>query len=379
MILIGSTRCISELGSDTKESLSKVIQNDCFELKTLLGIISDLKRTGLTENINIVTNDECAELVCAQLREKLGIGGHRLDDMLHLCLKNMAKERLLLAGLRCPKFQMFLPDIFRQNSEKYFDKIIEDIKLPLVAKPIDATSSSGVHIIRDRAELADWCNQYRNEDNFELEEFIPTTTYNCDCIIKNGEIIYTQVAEGLNPCFDVTKGKTIAYRVLPHDSDIYQDLSQFNQRALTALFVVDGVTHTEVFRKEDGEIIFLEMSARPAGGDLRWVYQTFDGVVIELAHFLIRMSLPYHCNPAFTGVYAAHVSFPMRSGVVIEIPDLKYRSNAKTVWNITIGDRLQKAEDLASIKAGTVRLHGKNEEIEQDFKYLKHVVPYVVE
>lgn len=253
------------------------------------------------------------------------------------------------------------------------------IGLPLVAKPIDNTSSCGVEIISTNEALLNFCKQNQDKNNFEFEEYIEGILYHCDSIIYQEKIIYTQMGEGSYPCFDITRGKNIGTCMVPEYSNLYKNIVEFNCKVLHALTVPDGATHTEIFKKSNGELVFLEMSARPPGGHIRWMYMNYDGVDIEEAHFKIRMGLSYQLKRKPSGHHAAFMFFPTRNGKVTHINPLPIICDHESYWNIEIGQQLQDAENLAVKKAGGVCLKGPYSQVKFDFDRLKDFIPFEVE
>ncbi|MFN8769622.1 MAG: acetyl-CoA carboxylase biotin carboxylase subunit family protein [Neisseriaceae bacterium] len=377
-VLLGSPRCIKGISQSSLLRINQVFEIIDFSFKSIIKVIQTLSFVHSSINMKIITNDECVELVCAEVREYLNLDGTYTLDVIHLVDKVEAKKRLVEAGIKTPNFLKFEPDLYLHSKESYIKKILSNMNFPLVAKPTDKTSSSGVSLIYNNSDLISWCDINIAELNYEIEEYIEGILYHCDCIVQAGQIIYTQMGEGTFPCHEITNGKNIGTRLVPHDTTIYHNISNFNACALSVLNPPDGATHMEIFCKPDGELVFLEMSARPPGGDIRWMYQLYDNVDIEKAHFLIRMGFDYQLEPRVSGFYPAFAFFPTRNGTVEFLNKPDFNSNYSINWNIHVGQVLIDAEDLSVQKAGEIRLYGDRYNVEEDFKKLRNFVPFEV-
>ncbi|MGH3155630.1 MAG: hypothetical protein ACRDNF_03495, partial [Streptosporangiaceae bacterium] len=86
----------------------------------------------------------------------------------------------------------------------------------------------------------------------------------------------------------------------------------------------DGGVHMEIFLTTAGELVFLEVGARPPGGELRDIYLRCQGFDIDLAHYLLRAREPYELTAGWTGYYGGWYILPRYKGTVssVDLPVL---------------------------------------------------------
>lgn len=379
MKLIASTRCIESLTSDQAACFSTIIKTENLDFFSLVNLIDKIYTKESKSTLNIVTNDECVDIICAQLRQYYNINGVSEKQIIPFCKKDVTKKILQERKIKVPNFQLFDQIEFNNSQEKYLDFLSSIIEFPLIAKPVDGTGSNGVTKITNKKEFLSWAESHKADANFEIEEYIDGDLLHCDSIIKSGEVIFMQAGYGSYPCMEIANGKNIGTYILLNDSDLYKQVRCFNQKVLSSLNPPDGTTHMEIFLKKNGELIFLEISARPPGGDIRWMYQQFNGVDIEEAHFKIRMGLDYPMQPSEIQGYSAFMYIPTRSGVVSKLMNLELESLVEQKWFIKKNEELVTASHLDVKKACLIRLFHRNPEIvKRDFYMLKDADVYEV-
>ena len=165
-------------------------------------------------------------------------------------------------------------------------KEAEELTYPLIVKPTDRWSSKGVCRVNAPKELAAAVNRAMEESLEKkaiLEEFAEGPEYSCECISYAGK----------HRALAITKKYTTGY---PHyietghmqTSDIPPALWDAVQtavfRALDALKIQYGASHTEFKLRDNGEIFLIETGAR-MGGDCIGT----DLVQISTGYDYIRM------------------------------------------------------------------------------------------
>ncbi len=379
--LIGSKRCLDALSAANRERFSSIQSAHDFTEDELVSLIESRFSTDEARGFNLVTNDECVEVVIAKLRERYGIEGMSVARA-EIFASKLAMKNALAAdpAISCPKYMSFDPEAYRANPSSYLNEITSAIPLPFVVKPVDGTSSSGVKILGSTSELSDWCARNSTVDNFEIEEYIEGILCPVDSLVYRGEILQMLVGEGTYPCLDYINGKNIGVRLIPTDDPLYERMNAFNRRVFSALQPPDGALHMEVFVKPDGELVFLEMSARPGGADLAWMYEQYNGVHIEWMHFAIRTGNNFEYRQKAENIYAAFCLFPPRRGTVKGLNEPDMASQYEMLWDVASGDTLDDARDLASRKAGSIRIASPVADVvAADFRLIKDFIPYTLE
>jgi hypothetical protein len=314
------------------------------------------------DRIAFLTNDESCELSCAALQERFGRTRWPVARLERFVNKLVSKAALAGSGLRVPRHVPFDPARLAAEGERYRRWLGDRIGYPMIVKPVDRYASVGVRRLDGPAELRDWTGRPATppvQQGYEVDEYIDGVLYNYDSLIQHGAVIWSVACRNVNPCMQFAAGRTIGVHTLPDDDAIASAVREFGERALAALQPPDGAVHMELFRTGAGELIFLEASARPAGGQLRGVYRRCFGFDVDIAHFLLRAGLPFRLALAPTGLHGGWFVHPRRRGRVtaIDVPDLT--SEYHVDLRVKVGDVLRAGSGtLADPAAVEVLLYG---------------------
>lgn len=376
--LICSSRCYEGMSMNNINRFNTIHVPFHLNSQSIVDIINNQIKVDERLQIKIISNDECAEVICAEVCAKLGLGDYEFDKAYLMSDKTVMKRRLLENGIKCPKF-LLVKDILKGKLNwKYLTELLGS---PFVVKPVNSTSSSGVRVLSSEKDLNDWLESHSKEWEYEFEEYIEGVLYTCDSIIKDNQIIYFNCGAGNAPCLDYVLGKNVGVRFVEHESVEYKVLKELNRRVLDILKPMNGASHMEAFMTLNGEVVFLELSARPGGADIMWMYEQYDGVNLEKAHFELRMGIDFQCKKDFNtqSMYAAFCYFPPRVGVVNQLTQFDFKCDWKLKWNIRNGDVLPAPSSLAIRNAGSVQLKSCDYEVlKQEFNKLCSSVPFTV-
>lgn len=301
------------------------------ELENILHNLIKERNLDISE-IAIVTNDETAIIPAAKLREKFGIDGATVQTSELFINKIKMKERVAKKGIRIPKFISFNPVEYAENREDYINNILKELSTEQIfAKPIDSFGSNDVSKLNTRSDLVNWCETHSSAANFELDEFLEGDLFHVDAIIANEKIIEVQVYKYACPLAEVLKGKPHAGRLVSYEEDDYIKLIHFNHKVLEALQPLPtGVTHLEIFKKQNSELVFLEIACRPSAGFTPEVSEIHCGVNFEESHYLVQIGLPLKGLIPLRQrtMYAAYLFYPKLEG---EVAGLTKKLDLKTV------------------------------------------------
>src|SRR3990167_2525784 len=313
-------------------------------------------------NITIVTNSEAAVGICGQLRQQFNLD---LDDMLRYVDK-LAMKAVLKQHVKLPKYIEFSNEIYLKNPDGYVNEIHKILNLPLFIKPIDQYSSQNTLQINQINEFHTWHSTHNSHHNFEIDEVITGTLFHCDTFIKDGTIFYTQVCEYLYPCYDFILGKPLGSFMLPTHTEKYKRLANYNNFILNKLGIPSaGLTNLEVFERENGEFIFLEIAARPPGAQLPLVYQRTLNIAIREAHLLLQIDPDY--KPLIKqSAYGAFLSFPIKKGYVTQLNTPQVNSHYQLIWNVKPGDLLQNPNKISDMAANIILWNNDYQTLLQD-------------
>lgn len=200
-------------------------------------------------------------ILAAQLREALGLPGMTVEQTLPFRDKEIMKQVLDRQGIRTPKHA-------RIRTAQEARLAAEELGYPVILKPIAGAGATHTYRVDDDRELERAIARLRHVEEVSLEEFVEGEEFTFDTICANGKVLYHNMSwyrprpldgklnEWISP-------QAIALRDL---DDPKLSLGQaMGFEVLQALGFESGFTHMEWYRKDDGEVVFGEIGARPPG------------------------------------------------------------------------------------------------------------------
>lgn len=200
--------------------------------------------------------------------------------------KFLMRTALKEAGLDNPLFMMVTADM---TIDEIFSQISE-FQYPLIAKPVDSTSSMGVYKINEASDIAvaiAYAMSASKSKRVMLEEFIEGPEYSGDSIAYEGNYKLLAVTEKHTtgaPHFVETGHKQPA-TLTP---EMYKKVENILYKAFAALKIEYGAVHPEFRITKDGRVLFMEIASRMGGdcigSDLVPISTGFDymGMVINI-------------------------------------------------------------------------------------------------
>ncbi len=242
---------------DPETSLIEIIDKAVFE---------EISNNG--GNVFLCTADELFVLECAQIRSKYNLYGEKQLD----CFRNKKIMKDLLQGYGIlPKY-------------KLFDYFIPEKGYPFILKPIQGLGGIETYKINTPAEFLHIVSQLKINENYLLEEYVDGTLFHCDSFIKNGEVVFSGICRCIGNGISLAKDGKYASIVVNSSFPLYKDILSFNNAVISRLPLQNGVTHCEFFITPDNKIVFVEIAARPPGGEICGLYELTYGVnLLELS------------------------------------------------------------------------------------------------
>lgn len=370
LILIVHEPTLSKLSQEQKNCFTEIYNLPEFNFETLNSTIKTIIQSS-DKDIKLITNDELCIELAAQLRESFNIAGDRPSIIKPFINKDYCKQLLLKHRIPMPKYIRFNPQQYQKTPDEYLQHIKAHLNLPIFAKPIDSAASQHTSKINTVKELHLWCEQHKNNENFELDEFIDGKLLQCDSIIQNNEILFAQVNENAHPCFDFMSGKITGGIKLPTDDPLVQKILTLNKQIIKALHPLPNcVTHLELFQRENGELIFLEIACRAPGGMIVQMHEKHTGINFEQANFAVQMGIPFDPQQIQSGPYCAWAWFPIVAGKVLGFKKLNIKSEHNIFWKIKPGEVYENAQSLIDYAGGILLWNDNYQKLRQDFDYL---------
>lgn len=229
----------------------------------------------------ITTFDEQLVGLAARIRDALGLPGMSPEAAELFRNKMRMKEVLDAAGVRTP------------HASHASDRAAAEALLAqhgkIVVKPVAGLGARDVVFIDTAEQLDAWYAEGKNAAEFEAEEFIDGTLYHVNAVVRDGVPLLTGSAiyvPGMGN-IDFSAGTPFVSAMVT-EPVLKGRLERFSDAVIAALGMRNGVTHLECFVKDDGEIVFCEVGARPGGGGIVWMLEKHCGINYNRALMLLE-------------------------------------------------------------------------------------------
>ena len=121
--------------------------------------------------------------------------------------------------------------------------------------------------------------------------------------------------------------------------------------------IENGVSHTEIFLNQNGELICLEVAARPPGLVAEHLYEKHLNLSINRLHFELQLGC-YHGDLSNLKIenYAARYIFPFpSSGRIVRFANKKHlHSEVQEAFQCKVGDVVKRSADLFNVASTMV-------------------------
>ncbi len=235
---------------------------DLWDERAVVGRVLDEARRVRIDRVECLW--EPAMGLAARLREALGLPGLTVDQTIAFRDKEVMKQRLDAAGIRTPTHAA-------ASTRDQVREAADRIGFPLIVKPVSGAGSTDTYRLDNPAELEAALPALRHVPQVSVEEFIAGDELTYDTVCAGGRILYENVAWYLTKPIEEKKHEWVSPMCLClRDIETPEVLEgrRLGRAVLAALGFRTGFTHLEWFRKPDGEVVFGEIAARPAGAHL---------------------------------------------------------------------------------------------------------------
>ncbi len=258
------------------------------------------------DGICTIASDVAAPTV-AYVAEQMGLIGNSYEASLKANNKYLMRQAFVDAGVPCPQF--FCVTQCEDSLENQISAIHSVMHLPLIVKPSDRSGSLGVTKVNAWEQLASAIEQALSlsfKHEAMVEEYIEGDEISLEYISYSGTHYPLQITD------KVTTGAPHFVELEHHQPSalpkaICDEVHRITQKALTALGITNGASHSEYRITSDGRIYVMEIGARMGGdfigSDLVQLSTGYDFVrgVIEVALGLFEV--PVLIDNAYSGVY----------------------------------------------------------------------------
>lgn len=329
-------------------------------------IIQDLLlRNNFTpKEVRLVCTQERLLLVASRLRDKFEIPGTSGNVMRLFRDKLAMKARLMTAGVRVPKALLM--------GSYSFEFLTRELGSPFVAKPIFGMGSQGTKIVLNCEQL-EMIRSTSNPEHYECEEFITGSMGHCDSIVNSGRIMFAEACHYPSPPLDFLSGRPTGALLMLESEEIRRRVLALNEHVLEILEADQCVTHLEFFITHSGQVIFLEVAARPAGGGIVPMYEKIFGLNLwEIATHLQMRPETLDIKSYKIHKYAGFACFPRPEGIVRKIswPEIRSRVVSKSCA-INVGEHSTSSMSSTDNAACIFFESDCYEDVRKDFEELR--------
>ena len=253
------------------------------EKEQILAICREEKIDGVCT----IASDIAAPTV-AYIAEQMGLTGNRYEASLRAHDKHQMREVLTAAGIDCPRFLVV-------KSSEYKDKGLDfrdaNFAFPLIVKPSDRSGSLAVARVADQAALEAAVAQALEVSiagEALIEEYIEGREISVEMISCRGTHYALQITD------KTTTGAPHFVELAHHQPSslpaaMQEQIFSITRRALDALGITNGASHSEYKITAEGRIVVMEIAGRMGGdfigSDLVQISTGYDFLrgVIEVA------------------------------------------------------------------------------------------------
>lgn len=242
-----------------------------FEQPGMTHAVSFLARTRQIDRI--IPLDDFDVEVAASLREHLRSPG--MGDTTARFFRDKLAMRVQAQDAGVP-----VPDFVHVLNYDAINHYLDTVPGPWVLKPRSQAGSIGIKKCHTSQEVWDHINRLGDEQSEHLiEKYIPGDVFHVDSVVFDKEVLFALSSRYHTPPFDVwNTGGVFATQTVDKKHPAYHDLLESNQKVISAMRLVRGVTHAEFIRAHDGQIYFLEMAARVGGAHIDRLVEAASGL-----------------------------------------------------------------------------------------------------
>lgn len=275
----------------------------------------------------IVALDDFDVETAAMLREYLHVPGMGETTGRAFRDKLAMRGRARAANIPCPDF------VHVVNHDTIHEWTAR-VTPPWVLKPRSQAAAIGIKKVGSVQELWQFLDTLGDERaDYLLEQFVPGDVYHLDSLVFDRRVVFAAASRyGTPPMAVAHEGGIFVTRTLPDGEPTTERLKAINERVLESFGLLRGVSHTEFIRARDGELYFLETSARVGGAYIVDVVAAATGINLwrEWAKIEIAGEHGTYVVPTSRGAYAGIVLSLARQ----EQPDMSGYTDPEIVTRV---------------------------------------------
>lgn len=190
---------------------------------------------------------------------------------------------------------------------------------PAIVKPIGRTASSGVRRVGDASEMRAAFEQLMPVEPALVESLVEGPELSVESLVVDGEVVFAApTGKRTNECDGahfVEMGHTVPDSLLTARQ--WEAVQAANAALLARLGFRDGAAHAEMRVRPNGEVVLMEIAARPAGDLIYPLYHLATGKPMEETLTAILLGEPA-AHPA-PRRHARQVYLPQEPGILRDV------------------------------------------------------------
>lgn len=291
-------------------------ETNCFEI--LLEKIMDIKLS--YELLGIMSTSEYYIEMVSKACTYFNLPSNCFETI-ELC-RNKYKLRQLLAS---NEFEQ--PDFFIANNIEMFKEKIEEVKFPVVIKPVSESGSLNVKICSCKEVATRQANLIlENKINVRHQEVNPAVL--CESFIGGQEYSIETFVEGEDiKCIGITEKKVSGYPYFVETGHVFpayleeRTTKLMEETVINALKLVGndfGAMHTEL-KLHEGKVYIIEINPRLAGGMIPQIVKNATGIDLLENCLLATCNLELKLQQKISQISQISFITPLKSGILKEI------------------------------------------------------------
>ena len=249
------------------------------------------------DGIATIASDATVPTVCF-VAENMGLISNSFESSLCTTDKYIMRQMFLKNGVSSPKFAI------GEDCDN-----LENFIFPLIVKPTDRSGSRGVFKIEKKGDLKNAIDRAKNESFSKqaiVEEFIPGKEMSVETISWQGKHYLLAITD------KITTEEPYFVELEHHqpsqlNKEIQNKIEQETIKALNALNIKYGASHTEIKITKNNKIYLIEVGARMGGdfigSDLVELSTGYDFIKGTIEVALGNFTEPEITKHQFSGVY----------------------------------------------------------------------------
>ena len=271
-----------------KTSPAKLIADKAFTVSTtdIDAVVALCKSEGID---GIITGFIDSMLpYCAEVCKRLGMPFWATKEQLDICsIKDHFKEKCRQYGI--PVIEEY--HVTDTEGELDFSKL-DDVKFPVLVKPVDNSGSRGIYVCHDIAELVarfSDAKSFSKSGRVLVEQYVEGQHVNMYYTLSDGDVVLSAMADRYVDYLDGLSAPLPVKLIHPSNYlDEYEATIDIKVKNMfNALGMKHGVAFIQGFRCNDGSFVVYEMGYRLNGGGTYAIIDAFQGYnqLKSLIHF----------------------------------------------------------------------------------------------